>query len=228
MNLSGFYRVSAVVLVVMVITSAWGLAQVGLDAQVPVHWGPSGEVDGYASAWVAFLMTPLITAGVVALLAVIPRIEPRRENLQRSGPAYRTVGNAIVLLMLAIQVGIVAAGVGGTFPMATVMGIGIGILFIVIGNVLGTVRSNFMFGVRTPWTLSSDRSWDRTHRLVGRLFMATGIMLVVLSLAGQMALLIGAMLAGIIVILIAAVWYSYAVWKQDPDRRPAGTSEHAK
>ena len=227
MNLSGFYRVSAAVLVAMAITSVWGLAQVGLDAQVPVHWGPSGEVDGYASAWVAFLMTPLITVGVVALLAVIPRIEPRRENLQRSGPAYRTVGNAIVLLMLAIQVGIVAAGVEGSFPMATVMGIGIGILFIVIGNVLGTVRSNFMFGVRTPWTLSSDRSWDRTHRLVGRLFVITGFVLVVLSLAGQMALVIGAMLAGIIVILIAALWYSYVVWKQDPDRRPAGTSEHA-
>jgi uncharacterized membrane protein len=226
MNLSSFYRVSAAVLVVMVVTSVWGLAQVGLDAKVPVHWGPSGEVDGYASAWVAFLLTPLIAVGVVALLAAIPRFEPRRENLRRSSAAYRTVANAIVLLLLVIQIGVVAAGVGGSFPMATVMGTGIGILFVVIGNVLGTVRSNFLFGVRTPWTLSSDLAWDRTHRLVGRLFVITGIVLVVLSLAGQLALVIGAMLAGIIVILIVAVWYSYAVWKQDPDHRPTGTSEH--
>ncbi|HEX5828830.1 MAG TPA: SdpI family protein [Candidatus Limnocylindrales bacterium] len=218
MNLTRLYQVTAVAIATMLVISLWGFARVGLDAPAPIHWGPTGEVDGYAPAWVAFLMTPVLTALIVALLAVVPRIEPRRENLRRSGDAYRTFSIALVLLMVVVHVGIVATGVTGSFPMPLVLGIGIGLLFAVMGNVLTTVRPNFMFGVRTPWTLASDRSWDHTHRVVGRLFVLTGIAMVVLSLTGEMLVVIGVMLAAIALIVVGGTWYSYRVWRDDPDR----------
>ena len=155
MNLRNFYVLSAAALAVMVATAAWGLAQVGLDATVPTHWNVQGEIDGTGPAWFAFLMIPVITAGILALMSLIPRIEPRRENLRRSAPAYRTTSIAVVLLMTVVQVVVVAAGVGLDVPVGFILGCGIGVLFVVLGNVMGTVRSNFMFGVRTPWTLSS-------------------------------------------------------------------------
>lgn len=222
MNLTRFYRISAVVIVAQLLVAAWGFANVGLTADAPIHWGPSGEIDGYAPAWIAFLMTPVLTAGVVGLMALVPRIEPRRENLRRSADAYRTTAIALALFFGVVQVGIVVAGVTGSFPMATVLGFGIGVLFAVMGNVMTTVRPNFMFGVRTPWTLASDLSWDRTHRLIGRLFVALGITLVVLSLLGRLELVIGVMLAGILGVLVLAFWYSYRVWREDPDKRPSG------
>jgi uncharacterized membrane protein len=221
-NLRAFHVVSAVVLVGMLVLAAWGVAQVGTSASVPIHWGVDGEPNGFAPAWVAFLIMPAITAGLVALFTVIPRIEPRHENLRLSGDAYRTMAIATVLLMALIQVAIVAAGVGSALPVATVVAIGVGGLLAVMGNVMTTVRSNFMFGVRTPWTLSSDRSWDRTHRLVGRLFVVTGLVMIALSITGRMEIVLGAMVAMLLGTVAIGYWYSYRVWKADPDRRPTG------
>lgn len=223
MNLRRFYIVSVAALAIQIVVAAWGLAQVGLDAQVPSHWNAAGEIDGYSPAWFAFLLIPAITAGIVGLLALIPRIEPRRENLRRSAGAYRTAGNAVILLMTMVQAGIVLAGTGRDVPMASLMGFGIGALFIVLGNVMTTVRSNFMFGVRTPWTLSSDRAWDRTHRFVGRVFVVGGLALMAVSLLGEPVAVFGVMLGFIGIAVVGGYVYSYRVWKADPDRRPAGS-----
>jgi uncharacterized membrane protein len=224
MNLRRFYLVSGIALAVMVAFAAWGLARVGLGAQVPMHWNVQGEADRFGPAWLSFLLLPVITAGIVGLMALIPRIEPRRENLRRSADAYRTMAIAVVLLMAVIQVAIVLSGVGIAVPVALVVGMGVGILFVVMGNVMGTVRSNFMFGVRTPWTLASDRSWDRTHRLMGRLFVITGLLVILASLTGQMVVVMAVLLVGIAIILVGGYWYSYQVWRDDPDRRPTGSN----
>jgi uncharacterized membrane protein len=222
MNLRSFYRLSAVVLVIQLALAAYGLSIVGPDAQVPVHWGVQGEADQWATAIVGFAIVPLITAGIVALFALVPRIEPRRRNLERSAPAYRTTASAVVVFLGAAQAVVVLASLGDTLPMAGLVGFGIGLLFIVMGNVLTTVRSNFLFGVRTPWTLSSDLAWDRTQRLVGRLFVLGGLTLIILTLSGNVELVVAAMVAWVVVILVASFGYSYRVWKHDPDKRRFG------
>ena len=164
---------------------------VGPDQQVPVHSGVDGEPDGWATALVGFAILPLITAGIVGLYALVPRIEPRRRNLERSANAYRTTAIAVVVFLGVAQAVVVLASIGDTLPMVAIVGLGIGTLFIVMGNVLATVRSTFLFGVRTPWTLTSDRAWDRTNRLVGRLFVLAGLTLIALTLAGSAELIVG-------------------------------------
>ena len=222
MNLRLFYRVSAIVLVAQVALAVYGIWLVGPDQQVPVHWGVDGDPDGWATALVGFAIVPLITLGIVALFGLVPRIEPRRRNLERSANAYRTTAIAVVVFLGVAQAVVVVASLGGTLPMTGLVGFGIGLLFVVMGNVLTTVRSNFLFGVRTPWTLSSDLAWDRTHRLVGRLFVLAGLTLVALTLTGNVELVVAVMVAWIVVILVVAFWYSYRVWKTDPDKRMFG------
>lgn len=222
MSLRTVYVTAGILLGLMAALSAWGLAQVGADAVVPIHWGVTGEADGYAPSLWAFLMIPVLSLGLAVLLAVIPRIEPRRANLERSAPAYRTVVIALLVFMGALHLVVVLSGTGHRVPVGGLVGGGAGVMFVIIGNVLTTVRSNFMFGVRTPWTLSSDRSWDLTHRLVGRLFVVGGLALAILSVTGEMTLLLMAMVAFIVVAMVIAFGYSYRVWKADPDRRPIG------
>ena len=219
MNLRTFYRFSAIVIAAEVALAIWGVWAVGPDTRVPIHWGLDGTPNEYGSAAVSFAFMPLLTAGIVALFAIVPRIEPRRHNLERSASAYRTTATAVVVFLGVTQAVVVLASLGDTLPMVAIVGIGIGLLFIVMGNVLSTVRSNFLFGVRTPWTLSSDLAWDRTNRLVGRLFVLAGLTLVVLTLTGNVELIVGVMVAWIVVILVAAFVYSYRVWATDPNRR---------
>jgi uncharacterized membrane protein len=222
MNLRRFYRLGAVAIVVELVVAGWGLVQVGLGATVPIHWNAAGEPNGYGPAWLSFLLVPAMTAGLVALFAVIPRVEPRRVNLQRSSAAYLTVASAILVLMLGVQATVVPAGAGYAVPIAPIVGGGVGLLFVVLGNVLTTVRRNFMFGVRTPWTLTSDLAWDRTHRLIGRLWVVGGIALFLSSLLGRGDLLVAVILGFVFGSLVLAVGYSYRVWLKDPARRSLG------
>lgn len=224
MNLRRFYAIGGLVLVLELALTAWGLAQVGTDAIVPIHWDVNGEPDGFASAWIAFLIGPVVTAVIIGVMALVPRIEPRRENLHRSADAYRTMAVAVVVFMAVIHAVTVFAGVGLAVPVGAIVGGGVGVLFMIIGNVLSTVRSNFMFGVRTPWTLTSDRSWDKTHRLVGRLFVVTGLLMALTALTGQLVIVMGVMLVMLVVILAGGTWYSYRVWQADPDRRTTGSA----
>ena len=219
MNLRNVYVVGGIVIALQLVVAAWGLFQVGPDATVPIHWDVNGEADGYAPAIVAFLLGPAITAGLVGLLAVVPRIEPRRENLRRSASAYRTTVLAVTVFMGVLQLVTVMAGVGMDVPVGGIIAAGVGIVIAIIGNVMTTVRSTFMFGVRTPWTLTSERSWDRTNRLVGRLFVATGLVMILLSFTGRLALVIGVMLVMLLASVVGGFIYSYRVWKGDPDRR---------
>ena len=62
------------------------------------------------------------------------------------------------------------------------IGLGIGILFILIGNYMPKLPRNFFFGIRSPWTLASDIVWHRTHRISGVLFVIGGLLMIVLSL----------------------------------------------
>lgn len=222
MNLRSFYLVAAIGIAVQLGLAAWGFAQVGIDGTVPMHWGPDGQVDAWGPAWLSFLLAPLVSIGVAVLFGLIPRYEPRRDNLRRSATAYRQLGIAVIALFTLVQVGIVLASVGRDVPMALLMGLGVGLLFMVIGNRMGTVRANYMFGVRTPWTLTSDLAWDKTHRLMGRLFFLGGLGLALLSLLGRPEVVFAAMLVLIGLILVIGFAYSYRVWKADPDKRING------
>ena len=222
MNLRRFYILGAITVGIQLLVAVWGLAQVGLSATVPIHWNAAGEPNGYGPAWLGFLLAPAITAGLVAMFGLLPRIEPRSANLAKSSSAYLTVATAMLVLMLGVHVVVVAAGAGYNVPITPVIGGGVGLLFVVLGNVMTTVRSNFMFGVRTPWTLTSDLAWDKTHRLVGRLWVVGGLLMFVSSLLGRAELLVVVILGIVIGSLVLAFVYSYRVWRSDPNRRTLG------
>lgn len=215
---------AALLVVGMVAASAWAWPQLPDDARVPIHWGIGGEIDGTAPKPFGLLFLPALTAIVLVLLRVTPRFEPRRSNLARSGRAYGTLVVALAALLAGLHGVVVLTALGEPIEVTTVVGLGIGGLFVILGNVLGTIRSNYLFGIRTPWTLSSDLSWNRTHRFGGRLWFLLGLLLMATGFAdlpgeGLFALLLG----GLAVTMAAIVWYSYRIWSLDPERRDPAT-----
>jgi len=125
--------------------------------------------------------------------------------------------------MSAIQGAIVLTALGHHVPMNLLAFGGVGVLDLVIGNYLGKVRSNFIFGVRTPWTLASELSWNKTHRLAGRMLVASGAAILfaaVLNLPGP--ILVSILLVSVAAIVIIPTAYSYFVWRNDPHRATSG------
>lgn len=222
MNPRPLLIVGGVIVVVMLAVSAVAWPQIPDDAQVPIRWGLGGEPDGFGPKWVALLLLPALLVPLTALLAFIPSIDPRRDNLERSMPAYVAIVGTALAFLGAVHVGIVWSALGNDLDIGRIVGIGVGLLFVVIGNFLGKTRSNWFMGIRTPWTLSSERSWTRTHRLGGRLFVLVGVLAAVVSLAGVLPLLLGVVLGGTTIMVVVLFAYSYLVWRDDPDRASAG------
>jgi uncharacterized membrane protein len=206
MNIRPMLIFSAIVVGLMLALSAWAWTQLPADASIPIHWGIDGQANGFAPKPIGLLL--------------IPRVEPRRANLERSGTAYRATWVGVVTLMGVIHAATIAAALGATFDIARLVLVSVGALFIVIGNYLPKVQSNYLVGIRTPWTLTSDLSWRRTHRLGGRLFVIEGAALALLGLIGASPeWLVVAIIGGVAVLLVVLFAYSYRIWKLDPARR---------
>ena len=149
------------------------------------------------------------------LLIFIPRIEPRLENLRQSQKAYKTLWAGILIFMAMIHLITVLAALGYAFSMPMMMAFLLGVLFMAIGNYMGKIRSNFMFGIRTPWTLSSEDAWNKTHRLGGWLFFLIGAALFLSGFTQQGKLIFGLLVSSLFFVVIFLYGYSYWVWREE-------------
>lgn len=191
--------------------------------RIPVHWGMTGQVDRYGGRFEGLLALPLLGVAIYFLMLFLPRIDPGRANYARFGGAYYAI-RASVMVVFAVIYGVTHLVIRGVkVDMPAVVGLLVGALFFLMGNLLGKIRPNWFVGVRTPWTLSSKRAWTRTHRLAGWVFILGGIAIMA---AGVLKNAVAVGLAGAVLFggIAVATVYSYLVWRTDPDRvPPAGT-----
>ncbi|MHB1224656.1 MAG: SdpI family protein [Gemmatimonadaceae bacterium] len=189
-----------------------------LPEHVPVHWDAAGNVDRYGSRLEGTLLLPAVILLLAILIPVLPRIDPRRANYEKFRPTYHLVMNATLTLMLAIHLAALGTALGVAVPMGRLAPVGVGVLFLILGNTLPRARPNWMFGIRTPWTLSNDRVWERTHRVGGYLMFGAGLVVLLSALlpagAASTTLLIGAVL----VAALGSIVYSYVAWRQETGR----------
>ncbi len=166
-------------IVVLIMIAAAILAGLLLWNRLPdpmaSHWDVNDQVNGYTSKLAGVLMVPLITLGIFLLFLVVPSIDPLKANIAQ----FREAFNLFIILMVAFMLYVyglsLAWNLGFTdFRMSGAMLPAVGLLFIFIGFMLRQARRNFFIGIRTPWTLSSDRVWNETHRIGAVLFMISG------------------------------------------------------
>jgi uncharacterized membrane protein len=209
------WLVSTLIMIVMFGFSAWGWVQVPADASIPVHWNAAGEADRYGGKVEGLLLLPLVSIGVVLLFVFVRYIDPLRANIERSGQAYRAVLLGTLFFMAVLHVGAVLNAVGYGINIGLLAAPTVGLMFMVIGNYLGKIRRNYMFGVRTPWTLASELSWNKTHRITGKLFVASGLLIVLASFWSPIIAFYTLMVTIFGTVLFALI-YSYLIWKGDP------------
>lgn len=141
------------------------------------HWGVNDQVNGYISRTWGVLLMPLITLLMLLLFIIIPEIDPLKANIQQFRGVFNTFIALVIVFMVYIHFLTLVWNLGYTsFRMSSALLPALGLLFIFIGQLISKAKRNFFIGIRTPWTLSSDHVWDETHRLGGKLFVASGVL----------------------------------------------------
>lgn len=207
-----------------VILSAIGMAafsgyawfQIPDDAQIAIHWNIQGEIDNYASKGWGLFTTPLIALAMGGLLKALPHMEPRRKNLEKSPKLVGATWIGVMMVMWVAHITVVGTALGWQIDIIQLITIAIGFMMLLIGNYAAKSKSMFMVGIRTPWTLSSDTVWAKTHRLGGRLFMLGGIVMIVAPLTLSAREVFGYIVfGGVMVPVLISLVYSWWVWKQE-------------
>jgi uncharacterized membrane protein len=177
------------------------------------HWNAAGVADGTVSRFWGVFLIPVISLGVMLLFLVIPLIDPLRANIQKFKGYYYGFATIFLVYFLYIYILTMLWNMDMRFDMTKALMPAIGILFIVVGVMIRKSKRNYMVGIRTPWTLSSDEVWERTHKLGGWLFIGAGIVTGILAIFLTSAIF-WVMIGLILAVTAFTMVYSYVIYKQ--------------
>ncbi|MCD6114686.1 SdpI family protein [bacterium] len=171
------------------------------------HWNIKGEADDYLSKFWGVFLIPLISIGLFLLYLIIPQIDPLKENIKKFRKYFDGFFILLFLFLFYVYLLTIFWNFGLKFNIGQAMMPALAILFYYCGVLLEKAKRNWFIGIKTPWTLSSDKVWDKTHQLGGRLFKITG--LIVLLGAFFKEYILWFVLVPIIITAIYTIAYSY-------------------
>lgn len=197
--------------------AAWAWPR--LPERMPIHFGWDGTPDGWGNRVVGALLLPGIMLGILLAMRLLPRLDPRRENWDRMrGPVDASLWG-ILGAMLVIHVAVIAYALGHPVNIGAVAMFAVGAMMAILGVAMRGARPNWFFGIRTPWTLSSDWVWERTHRAGGWVFALAGVVVMATPLFPRG--LVAFVLPGAIgLAALGTVGYSWWAWREE--HRPRG------
>ena len=197
--------------------TVWAYPQ--LPPLVATHFDLHGRPNGWSSRFAAAVLIPAIVVGLAVVFAVLPKIDPRKANYAKFGPAYWTIANAVLVVVAAIHVVTLMRALGWDMNLTRVAFAGVGALMVLVGNLMTRLRPNWFVGIRTPWTLSSETVWRKTHRFGGYAFIVAGLCLMASGfVATRWGLMVG--LGAMGAAALASVVYSYLLWRGEQEDGP--------
>ena len=176
--------------------------------EIASHWNAKGEVDDYMSKFWGIFLFPLVIIGIYLLFLLIPKIDPLKDNIKKFKKYFDFFIFLTILFLFYVFILTILANFGYIFNMTTMIMPGIGLFFFYIGIVMKNFKRNWFIGIRTPWTLSSDEVWDKTHRLGSVLFKVLGI-IIFLGIFLPSEYIVWIILVPVFGIIIWLVLYSY-------------------
>ena len=145
-----------------------------------IHWGITGEADGYASPGFAVFGLPLIMLAVQWLCIFFTALD--KGNQGRNQKMFRLVLWVVPIISNLSLLGLYAFALDVEFSPVVWTVVPMGLLFALIGNYLPKTRMNSTMGIKVPWAYSSEENWNATHRFAGKVWMIGGVLIALCAL----------------------------------------------
>lgn len=194
-----------IVMIISLLTAI--LAYPFLPDQIPIHWDINGTADQLGQKYYIFfpiLMQILVIFG----FSFFRKIDPRKSNYVRFSSVYSTLTLTISLFIYAMELMTLLVVYQPTLlSVPALITIGLGILFIVLGNKMPQIKQNYFIGIKTPWALHDENNWQKTHRFSGKLWFFIGFIFFPIAFLPTK---IHVMILFFIVLLMALIPYLYS------------------
>ncbi len=181
---------------------------------IPTHFGWDGKPDAYSGEVTGLLMLPGLNLGLYFVLLVIPLIDPKKKNYIYFADKFRIIRIGIHAFLSLLTTFVIFYSLGYLSDFSLMLQLSICLLFLILGNYMGNIRQNYMVGIRTPWTLSSERVWTKTHRLGAKVWVAGSFVMLILLPLLPLSLRQASFIGYIITITLIPTIYSYIEYRK--------------
>jgi uncharacterized membrane protein len=185
-----------------------------LPEKIPVHFGLDGTPDKYGQRSQVFFIPAtctVVSVLVYLLLTNIYKLDPKRWASKQPGIFLKIAMVVVVFIccMSIIMLNWTASQHTIGLNLVLVM---MGLLFAYMGNVMHSIKPNYIAGFRLPWTLESEENWRATHLLGSKIWFAGGILIAILALFIKPTVMFFIMMGIVLVMVIIPTVYSYRMF----------------
>ncbi len=211
-----------IILLIILVSFAIGLYfYPQMPEQVASHWNVQGRVDDYMEKFWGLFLMPIVSLVIFLLFILIPKIDPLKANIEKFRKYFDGFIVLIVLFLFYLYLLTIFWNLGARFDMGQVLAPALGVLFYYCGVLVGKTKRNWFVGIRTPWTLSSDTVWDKTHKLGAKLFKVAGIIALCGVIIPKISFFV--LFPSLFVFIIYIVVYSYLEYQKEKNKNlPTG------
>ncbi|AKM81844.1 TPA: DUF1648 domain-containing protein [Candidatus Berkelbacteria bacterium] len=210
MKIKLFYIVNALIILTGFGIGAYYFPK--LPSMIANHWGPQGLADGYSDkSWGVFLM-PIISTVLFLLLSFLPHIDPNAKNIQKFREKYNIFVTVMMVFFLYLFVLTISWNLGNQFNMVQYLMPAFAVLFYFVGDLVKNAEPNFTIGIRTPWTLSNSKVWEKTHELGAKIYQWSALIILIGIFVPDFAIFF--MLIPVILSSLLLVLYSYLEFRK--------------
>ncbi len=200
--------ISSIVIILPTLIGIFGAK--ALPEKIAVHWGFSGEADGFMSPMSAFFILPAILLGIHWLCWILTALIEK--NNEQNKKMYEIMFWIMPVMSLFCSGMILASALGHTSNIFAYVMLLLAVMFIVIGNYMPKTTRNRTMGIKIKWTLANDENWNATHRFAGKVYVIIGfICLLTIPLPEKVFPFV--MIGVILACALTPVVYSYAFYK---------------
>ncbi len=177
------------------------------------HWNINGVADNFSPKFWGLFLMPLISALVVALLIFLPKIDPLKANIEKFSKYYQGLILLIMIFLFYLYLLTIAWNLGNQFNFIRFLSPAFAVLLFGVGVILPKTKRNWFMGIRTPWTLTSDTNWEKTHNVGGALFKVSAFIAFLGVVLPKIA--ISLLLIPLLASIIYIFYYSYTLSQKE-------------
>jgi uncharacterized membrane protein len=208
------YQILMILVVITVfVVALYAYTSLPDDGRYPVHWSFTGEPDRYGSKFELISIGPIVTGLLYGMAMVLPRLDPKKLNYSKFQQEYMLIMLMIILAIAAVYFISIAVAFGIGIKVDVWVQAVIGLMIMILGNYMSRLKQSWFVGIKTPWTLSNEKVWEKTHRYGGRVFVVMGLIMVLNAFIGIMTnkFIFMAVMIGL---PLSTVVYSYVIYKK--------------
>ena len=183
-----------------------------MPERIASHWDAEGNVNGYMTKFWGLFLMPFISTGLSLLFVLIPKIDPLKANIEKFRKHYDRFVVLVMSFLFYLYLLTILWNTGTRFDMVQALVPAFGVLFYYCGILTEHARRNWYIGIRTPWTMSSEKVWAKTHKIGGKLFKVAGFVAFLGAVFPDIAIFF--VIVPVLLVAAYTVVYSYAEYQK--------------